>query len=73
MTREGTPLYVRLPQMTAYQIETLCARLGLTKTQLVIVAMDRMMRDTEQGTLSPETVQGELGDVEDAEAALGDE
>ena len=73
MTREGAPLFVRLPKMTSWQIEALSERLGLTKTQLVIVAIDRMTRDLEQGALSPKTVQGELADVEATDATLGDE
>ena len=68
MTREGTPLYVRLPHMTTYQIEVLCARLGLTKTQLVIVAMDRMMRDLQHGAISPDASSEAIDDAEDADA-----
>lgn len=31
-----------LPELTAVQIDELCAKLGMTKTQLVIMAIDRL-------------------------------
>ena len=52
-------LNVRLPRFTALQIDRLCEHLGVTKTQLVVLAIDRMMRELDQGALSsdadPET------------------
>ena len=45
-------LNVRLPRFTAQQIDRLCEHLGVTKTQLVVLAIDRMMRELDQGALS---------------------
>ena len=56
--------------MTTQQIEALCAVLGLTKTQLVIVAIDRMTRDTERGLFSTEDTGSDPGDVDDTGAIL---
>ncbi|NLE43714.1 MAG: hypothetical protein GX620_03235 [Chloroflexi bacterium] len=38
-------LNVRIPTITQDQVEDLCTRLGLTRTQLVIMAIDRMARE----------------------------
>lgn len=35
----------RIPELTNRQIAALIAKLGLTKTQIVIIAVDRMARD----------------------------
>jgi hypothetical protein len=32
----------QLPEITAQQIDELCAKMGITKTQLVIMAIDRL-------------------------------
>jgi len=39
------PLNVKLPSITHGQINALCEKLGTTKTQLVIMAIDRLGRD----------------------------
>jgi len=43
-----------LPERTATQIENLTARLGYTKTQLVIIAIDRMFQ--QEAPMSEETL-----------------
>ncbi|MCB1902302.1 MAG: hypothetical protein KDH16_23645 [Rhodocyclaceae bacterium] len=37
-----------LPKITAKQIEELCKKLGMTKTQLVIMAIDRLYQKEEE-------------------------
>ena len=47
--RGARQLNVTLPRFTLDQIEALCAHWGMTKTQLVIVAIERMTQDMERG------------------------
>lgn len=48
MTKNGksTQFNARLPQLTRSQIDELSEVHGLTKTQVVIVAVDRLARET---------------------------
>ena len=48
-SRGARQLNVTLPRFTLDQIEALCAHWGMTKTQLVIVAIERMAQDMERG------------------------
>ena len=48
-------LNVRLPRFTAQQIDRLCEHLGVTKTQLVVLAIDRRMRELDRGAFPPDT------------------
>lgn len=51
-----------LPELTAVQIDELCAKLGMTKTQLVIIAIDRLyQQETKNGNnqeQNPKNSQG---------------
>ena len=44
----------RLPELTHQQIDTLSQAHGLTKTQVVILAVDRFVRDLESALKSEE-------------------
>lgn len=65
-------LTVRLPKFTELQIDAITAKRGLTKTQLVILAVDRFAREMELG-LDPESLQKQLAEIENAEATLEDD
>ena len=43
----------KLPQITAQQIDELTAKLGTTKTQLVIMAIDRMYQEQKSRRSKP--------------------
>ena len=60
-------LNVRLPRFTAHQVDMLCDQLGVTKTQLVVLAIDRMMRDLQQGAFSSDADRETGDDAQDAD------
>lgn len=48
---------VRLPDMTAEQIEFLQQSYGLTQVQIVILAIDRLMRDADPERGNPDAIR----------------
>ncbi|MGD2158275.1 MAG: hypothetical protein PVG32_15465 [Anaerolineales bacterium] len=54
--KSSSQFNARLPQLTHTQINNLAAGFGLTKTQVIIVAVDRLARDLDAG--SPEADKG---------------